>query len=355
MQCRRCGFENMPGITTCMRCNSALVAEKINVHPPRAGWRKPFRPLFYVRNRIVSRFSTVFAPINLGIQSTKSMHGIFLAALSIIPGLGHLISGQWRALLWQWPAWAASTAASAFFFGSEITGFFVGLMIALHVWIICDAGKLRKLFAAFTSRLVFVLAFCVLVILFYAGLRTVIERDWIFGVTIPFDLPADGLRGRDFVYFRRHPYERDKPRRGDILHYNIQGRPGPESVSVGKVFGLPREHIKAKAGKLTVTAPDGTITVYNIRACDVLFPIDLTLQETEYWCLPIGMSMGQGGEQMGQRQMLGMTYDQMGRVTPAWINGRGWAVYHPLWEHEWMRHQPLPALPAPAADPDQAL
>ena len=52
MRCPRCGFENMPGLTTCVRCSSVMQATApVVATPPRAGWTKHLRPIGYWLNR----------------------------------------------------------------------------------------------------------------------------------------------------------------------------------------------------------------------------------------------------------------------------------------------------------------
>lgn len=121
MQCRRCGFENMPGLTTCMRYNSVLTSTApVDVHPPRAGWTRRVRPIQYVINtlfadypgRISQRIDQALSKCFYGAQN------VVWGILSIFPGLGHLLTGRLRAIRFYLLGWAGVLLVGLCFWGT---------------------------------------------------------------------------------------------------------------------------------------------------------------------------------------------------------------------------------------------
>ena len=117
MECRRCHFENVPGVVRCFCCGAALVVEEtISVVPPRSRWSSRARGVWYTLRRILYREIPVRFPGLLGrgcraiaaegalwAGSVSELGAALLA--SIIPGLGHRRLGQRfraRLLFWSW-------------------------------------------------------------------------------------------------------------------------------------------------------------------------------------------------------------------------------------------------------------
>jgi len=347
-----------------MRCHTVLAAAApIRVHPPRAGWKRLYRPFFYRLNHLNSRLPFLLAPVLMPlrwlIRQTVYFRALLWAALSIVPGLGHLVSGRWRALRWMLPAWVAAVAGGIFFFGTGGGSMLLGLAVALHVWIICDAGRLRDMFATVLGRVLFtILIYTLLNVYFYRDLQQRIQRNWIQSAQLGADLGMDDLRRGDFLIFWPHAYDREPPRRGDVIFYQVAGKmddDGYQGVqiqggeTVGKILGLPGEHLQSKPGILTVTAPNGTVTSYRIDPPSTLpWEIDIHLPPDGYFCLSAGMNIVQQAHGRGNAQTRDI-YTMVGQVDKKRILGRGIMIYQPLRRRSRILRHPLEVITTPPA------
>lgn len=96
MQCPSCGFQNLPGLPRCARCLSYLDLDNVDVHPYRASDR-------WARLR-EWRINGFFAPLRSTIRRINdsmrarmgSDYRFLLVLLSLVPGLGMIVSGQRR-------------------------------------------------------------------------------------------------------------------------------------------------------------------------------------------------------------------------------------------------------------------
>jgi hypothetical protein len=108
MQCVNCGFNNMPGTESCMRCSTSLgiAVATIDVHPPRAGrLSKTLRPVAPIFRR--SFYAIRDAGVGNTVDRTRAAagllppRGVFLRL--VIPGWSHFYLRQkfrGHAFLW---------------------------------------------------------------------------------------------------------------------------------------------------------------------------------------------------------------------------------------------------------------
>lgn len=348
----------MPGLTACMKCNTVLMAAvPVSVHPPRAGWKRRWRPLFYGLNRLGERVPALregWVALPGWLRGCRRfLAGLLWAVLSLVPGLGHLLSGRVRPLRRLWPAWAVTAAAGVFFLGTQGGSLLLGLAVALHVWIICDAGRLRELFETALARaLLVMLVYSLLALHFYPALRRQLEARWVRGALLTADLQTDGLRRGDFLLAWPQAYARDAVRRGDVILYDVaaSGGRGYGGVAirggetVGKVLGLPGERVQAGEGLLTITAPQGTVTRYLIRPPAALpWAMDFRLPPDGYFCLTVGVNTldAHGHVNAEMRDI----FQQIGQLARPAIRGRVVWVYQPLGRRARLPRRPLEAAP----------
>jgi len=147
MRCQRCQLENIPGQKNCIRCGSVLEIrpETINIYPPRtAAWKKPLRGLlrFFRRSRIISDSRFRFnLPLPLKTFVTDNLLGL---ALSVIPGLAHLLQRRFKEIRLFVFVWAALLFAGIFLFGGQIGLTCIGLAVSVHTFIALHSGILKN-------------------------------------------------------------------------------------------------------------------------------------------------------------------------------------------------------------------
>ena len=223
MRCRRCEFENMPGETTCFRCQAVLVPAGVTgLAPPRAGWAKPFRRVRYWLNRKLGlgwRGKVESGPSTAPGWALIGRERLLVASISLVPGLGHLLSRETRRIFLLWPAWLGMLGLGVFFYGTVCGGLFIGAAVALHAWIICDAAAVHDAFAGRPIRFVIVLAvFGALLLGIYGGARRS-AGALVSEAYAPMDFPAERIRSGDFLLVDPRAYRAAAPGRGDIIRY----------------------------------------------------------------------------------------------------------------------------------------
>lgn len=135
MQCVNCQFENMPGLTKCVRCGSSLTlaTANIDVLPPRAGRvvkqlrRVGFRTRFW---------SAPLHAIRRGIESVRNALKTISFEVPIytalIPGWPQWVLKQRRLALVHFAAFMAFQIPSLLFLGSTVGSMCLAIVFSSH-------------------------------------------------------------------------------------------------------------------------------------------------------------------------------------------------------------------------------
>lgn len=127
LTCPACGFENMRGSLVCARCRGRLVwdgsGDKDDFQPPRAGRGKTRRRLlFFLRAKTHARHARATSARSFRPDFTKLIEAAAVfsrgwrrlpfanklaAALSLVPGLGHAVLGQFGQAAARFLGWLA--------------------------------------------------------------------------------------------------------------------------------------------------------------------------------------------------------------------------------------------------------
>lgn len=295
MQCRRCGMENMPGLSYCMRCNSVLAVSAVGpTYPPRAGWTRFLRPLAYRVNRLsepLPRWSQPDAVATAVTGALSETPNLLWMVLSVLPGLGHLVSGRPRRVRWIVPAWLLCLALGILSLGSSASGVFLGAAIALHTWVILDAGKINGLFSSIRAQvIVSLLVFALLIRLVYSQPRNYVDallanidipshdikRTDVLVVRTGID-PATLLRGELVIYHLSHGYVRRIFGNFAVLEGNVPAR----------VLGFADETVTSAGGVLTIARPNGQVQTFASPA-GVAGNFSIQVPADRLLCYPLG-------------------------------------------------------------------
>ncbi len=280
MRCARCHFENIPGQDRCVRCHSILEAGTavIQVHPPRMpAWSKPFRGFArWLRGHRAVPEELSAAPIHAGLTRARSDPLIGLA-LSIVPGLGHLIQGRFKeAGLWVL-AWLILVSTGVFCWGGQIGFLLLGLAIGVHGWIAVQAGLWEKL-TELTERAMAVLGIMLALALLYWAMPRVLFPGYT-GVHALMTIPGMKIHVGDYLLARRVVDTSVLLPRGSLVLVHPAGLLGtlrldhPYAMTLGQIVGLPLE---------TVQIQDGAYVVGGRRLDPAKFPVPTWLRGRSY-------------------------------------------------------------------------
>lgn len=259
MQCSRCKFENMPGLTTCMRCGSVLTAPQgaLEVDPPRmAAWKKPFRRLGRGLRRIgiFSPFRAVKVPRWMVLFSTVTFFGVIL---SIIPGLAHCIQRRFKSIRWWIAAWLILLFWTLFLFGGLLGLLLLGLALAVHVWIALHSSFLKGNNTLPMRIVVFLLALALYYFL-YTHMAGLIFHSVTGGYSVV-SVPAQQIEIGDYLLGHRSPGDVLHYPRGSIVFVSLRQIGGRRNIfferSYGgyvQIVGLPGEEMELKEGNFFI-------------------------------------------------------------------------------------------------------
>ncbi|NLE29896.1 MAG: hypothetical protein GX629_09540 [Phycisphaerae bacterium] len=274
MECPRCQFHNMPGLTTCFRCGSVLTSDQvaIDVHPPRAlGIAKPFRAIermlrrYFYYEKIEDSGKTMrwFWRVSLrGFNAGVNLLGqsVFSIIVSLIPGLQQIIDGNFHSVKKYCITWLVLILVGLFFYGSNIGLFLIGLALGVHAWITLlgwnaihsGVNVFRRLRMVATVIIAFGIVY------------------WLVGRQISNSLPHT-FTSQDYPYYNVHSghllvgRNLDKDdlshlRRGDLVMVNASalydGHRGQTFKVVGQIVGMPGDVIDLKKDHFVVNGEE---------------------------------------------------------------------------------------------------
>ena len=219
MRCPSCGFENMPGRDACGRCGAQLVASGEHAAeefmPARAGAGKRLRPFGYWLNRVLDgRPRGAYLRLARFLRGSSRIPGVSMAAmlLSVLPGLGHLLSGRRRAALVAAGVWLLAVFVTANFYTGAPRQVLVGLLVAWHAGVVFHAGRVWRTTPAAFDRVRVMLLVLVIATAAYLGVDAV-ARSHVRFVPTPYAIASLDMREGDVLTFRPN---RGTLRRGDV-------------------------------------------------------------------------------------------------------------------------------------------
>jgi hypothetical protein len=164
------------------------------------------------------------------------------AFLSIIPGLGHLITGRFRQVMVWWLLWLGAVVAGVFVYGSVWALPLLGLAIAIHAWIAVSCGLWRELQEL--AEKVVVLGFLMLVLVVAYRIPS-----WVTGISVSpssLTVPYYRVEEGDALVMQRVGHQTAALPRGVLVRFNaasygrtLWGR----QESLGQIIGLPGETV----------------------------------------------------------------------------------------------------------------
>ncbi len=303
MQCLNCGFENIPGTPTCVRCQSVLNVGEVGVIPRRASALRLSTRVLRVWYWMATRLPTLPRWLPRWRPTTFEPVSWFSLALTLVlPGLGHLREGHRRTALILFGLWLTFLLAAIVTVTGPWSMWWLIGAISVHAvaLISLQAGNLA--FERMLVRFLFgVLLYIGLQWLVYMPLAHLAGR-----VVVPLQLVnfAGGpvLSGGDGILYEG-PWLRPAAfARGEVVVYTIgpvQGTiPGRghvaifirEGLGVDRVLGLPGERVQFKDGVLLINGNPVDPPVVPLGTL-VMPRMDVRLGPQEYAIIPSQLNL----------------------------------------------------------------
>ncbi len=268
MQCPSCGFQNLPNLETCARCNSRLALDDVSVQPYRAQdrgrlwrrWRHVYERDVQVGRRLRSLWTRLKAGINY--EPIRQLGGgvpwwvrAGWVLASVLPGLGQRLSGRAQ-LGWYLLGGYALALLGLILFLSPVWWLFLAILVGIHAFAIVDCLFYK---VTYVSRLLVgvtgVVAFIALLYGPYAGvgwlINGVVRLEYIGG-------NVGNLKGGDVLAFKGRWFSTsDEYGPGDVVLYHIDRQAGQgwyiaEGMLLDRILAGPGDRVSQEEGQLLV-------------------------------------------------------------------------------------------------------
>lgn len=308
MQCVNCGFENLPGIAECVRCQSIVTLGDVDVIPGRASVLRLRTRLGRIRYGLETRIRRFgggildrlprWRPLVPERMGWKSM------ALTLVPGLGHLCGGERRlgwVLITTWMAFLFLGIAA---FPTYFSQWCFAGMVAVHATAIVSLFAANLNYERFVIRALFG-------IFLFTGLQngpyrwlSLLRANFVVGLMLDDSLPPDwGFQRGDGILVAGPWLQGRAFSKGDLVLHRISLDPAPES---GLRFreGLGLDPIVGVPGDKVTVCPKGLLIngvpvepIGNLRHLTANLQEERTyeLGESEYAVCPRSMRIVTGG------------------------------------------------------------
>ncbi len=136
MQCVSCGFENLPGQPTCVRCRSVLDVQDVAVVPGRASALRltnRLLRLWYPFERRVPTFVELWCWLRtrLRIRVLEPVH-VPAVLRSVVPGWGHWWLGRRHTARLLLTAWLACLVLAAWMIATDVCPWLIYAAVLVH-------------------------------------------------------------------------------------------------------------------------------------------------------------------------------------------------------------------------------
>ncbi len=343
MECPNCSFQNTPGMTTCVRCQSRLDFSDVYFLPPRARGSVKVR---HVRRRLGASSFRLRERCSAATQwLDDQLHPDvdWPAVLwSIVPGLGHLRLGHRTVGLVALAAWLSLLVLAGANIATGRGWLFAILAIGLHCFVVSLllAPALSQLPVRQRMLIGFVTYLALIATLY--GPVTLVSRT-CFRL-----IPIDGVRttatlaNGDIILCSGTWTTPRSFHPGDLVVYEIRGlnsqgvmiEPG---LGLDRIVGLPGDRVTSDGHVLTVNGvalPPDRLPIGGLSSLPIL---DFVVGAGEYAILPSALNWRAHGPPQNVQRLTDRMIASTSRVREEDLLGRAWWRLRP-----WGRFGPLP-------------
>lgn len=296
MQCVNCGFENIPGIVACARCQSLLAFGDVGVAPPRRrgwGWSTRVRRAW---NAVRQRFADAVGQLRQGWRIPETSDWTRAITANIVPGLGAILSGP---ALRGWVilgCWAAMLLATLAAIATPYLSAFAAALAVVHTIAILSSLRGTPDLGGFGSRALAALLLFTVIRWGAYGAATQLAARMYVPLAIDGVLPSGPIMDGDGILYQGSWLRPAAFRRGDLVIYQLDSWAAGFPLGYGTMVrdGLAIDRVVGVPGDLVHVAADG-VFANGIRAGTEGLPLGpshrfagLTLQlgKEEYAVLP---------------------------------------------------------------------
>jgi len=331
MRCFNCGFENIPGLHNCARCQSLLDLGDVAVLPPRAS---RFRLGSHARrlvNGMILSWRRFWHALPRWLPVPVSGLPQHAATWSILPGLGHIKYANKPAGWLLLSAWLFLLAMSLATLGLPASSWCVTGAVAIHALSILSLAGAQLVYNGLTARLLSgALLFALLRVAVYWPVGWLGERFYV-----PFPvagmLPGAVVQDGDVVLYQG-PWRRAGTfARGDLVIYRVggagyhgHGYVVREGFGLDRVVGVPGDQIQVKDGALLINGHPAGEGEKPLGGLGRLGGLEFRVGEGEYAIVPSQLRMGIHGNVQAGRILA-----ELSRVRDSDLLGRIVLRLHP--------------------------
>ena len=335
MQCRNCGFENIPGQQRCARCQSLVDFVGVDVLPPRRSqrnWARTLRLGLAQRARAAGHAAKRLDPLPVieemrgpALRQQRPLRAIDL----LVPGMAIRALGWPRAGLALLVAWVACLAGAIVLVGSEWANWLLITACSLHStsFVALDFGDLARR-TKLGQMAVGVGTFLVLLFAIYLPAR------WLAG-SFARVLPVRGIQynamisNGDVLLYSGRWARPTTFRRGDLVVYHLDARGTGwvvrEGYGVDRIIGLPGEAVRIEDGAISINGVELSTAEGPIGGTASLPNMNLRAGPGEYVILPSALDLRAHGGNAGR--MIHDAYSQISVVPAGHVLGRAsWRI-----------------------------
>jgi len=325
MQCVNCGFENIPGMQLCVRCQSSLELAAAVIAPPRAGryhLGSRLRRLWNGIGPALRRIGQYRVDWRLWFRPRGHARWDAVVLSALLPGLGNICYKSKIIGCLLLATWLGCLVPGLMMYGSDLCVTLMSIAMFTHALAILLPMGRTLVEGTFQSRCLTGLAvFAGLLFCLYLPAEWTIRRFWSV-------LPLNGIAPNSMfspgqTLLVEGPWRRSTTySRGDIVLYQIHRVNGDhvhvyEGFGLDRVLGVPGDTVAVKGGHLLVNGqpvgpdrqPLGNVPRYG--------DMEIQAGPDRYVILPTTLEMGGHGDV----DPVGLLI-RVSRIPPADIVGR---------------------------------
>jgi Signal peptidase, peptidase S26 len=325
MKCPACSFENIPGLERCVRCRGALNLAAIDFEPPRASGSVVLR---HSRHRVGGAFGGLAYRIGRVWGSLRLPGHLFgtpagALALSIIPGMGQIVSRQRRLGGMLLGGWCVLMILSLLGYGTQAGGWCRAGAIILHATAIALVMRPAISRLGWAARLM--LGILIVVVLQLTLYRSVTWMTDGFAGVLPVQQVHDtaSVRNGDAVLYTGRWVRPDRFDRGDLVVYTLE-----RGYGVDRVIGFEGEHVAVVSGRVLIDGKPLPAGIAPLNGAGHFPDFEFDVAPGHLAILPSALQWYANGQD--RQRLLVQMLRRNSRVTESSVLGRAFWRLRPL-------------------------
>ncbi|GMU84080.1 MAG: hypothetical protein AMXMBFR47_39500 [Planctomycetota bacterium] len=291
MQCPNCGMENMPGLATCVRCQSALQGGALVVTPRRASALRLTTRLLALWYRCFGGWRVDWSWLRPWTPRTYEPIPWRAVGLTLLaPGVGHLYIRHRALGWWLLGIWAGAIFLTLLSLATPWTPWLFSIAVIVHALAFASLLAANLGYESWIIRALFgTLLFLALNYLLYNPIAGFCGH-FVRAVYLP-DIQLNPTIGSGDGLVCEGDWLRSAPCRGDIVLYDMTPYSGNgwyvrEGVGIDRIVGLPGDRIEITNGFLRVNGAEVAKGMAPLGAVPPIASFSCTVAPDRVFVLP---------------------------------------------------------------------